>query len=359
MNPVQWGYLAPAIMIPVTLYAAVLLNSWFMRDRIGNASVKYTMDHLPMGIAFYREDGLILLANEAMHALSQALMHQRLMNGRDFHAFLLSAPAGAGFSSTGVEDEFLVIAEKKVWMLHRELHRDKSAVVVQLTAHDISELYAREQELAGQVKKLRDMEAQLIHYQARVEELAQTQAYLAAKERIHDSLGQVLLSTRYYLTEADAKITMEEVLSSWEKTIDELSRFRETDASSLKEMSFLRPLHDAAGALGAALIVQGHTVTEDVRLQRLVVGCTRVAMINAVRHGDADEITLSFDDTGQDAGCTFRISNNGRTPDTFSEGGGLKSMRARVEKEGGTVRYENAPHFTVIVSVPAGGGILS
>ena len=99
MNPVQWGYLAPAIMIPVTLYAAVLLSSWFMRDRIGNATVKYTMDHLPMGIAFYREDGLILLANEAMHALSQALMHQRLMNGRDFHAFLLSAPVPASFSA--------------------------------------------------------------------------------------------------------------------------------------------------------------------------------------------------------------------------------------------------------------------
>ncbi|MBR0164825.1 MAG: hypothetical protein IJQ12_09150 [Lachnospiraceae bacterium] len=356
MNTLRWIYLATAAFIPLALYFFVLLNRRILRERIGNASVKYAMDHLPMGIAFYREDGLILLDNEAMQSLSLKLMHQRLMNGKDFHAFLLTAPAGSDFTSDGSAEAFHVISGEEVWMMQRDLRTEDGVPVVQLTAYDISELYARERELEGQVQKLRDTEAQLTQYQSRVRERAQTQAYLAAKERIHDSLGQVLLSTRYYLTEKDAKITQEEVLSAWEKTIDELDRFGTGDTKTPEEMSFLRPLEQAADALGATLNVQGHPSTDDVRMQKLVIACTRVAMINAVRHGDADEITLSFDDTGADAGWTFRISNNGRIPDVINEGGGLKSMRARVEKEGGTVSYETSPSFTVIVHVPAGGG---
>lgn len=181
---------------------------------------------------------------------------------------------------------------------------------------------------------------------------AEPEGYQSAKERIHDSLGQALLSTRYLLTEAGAKITTEEVLSLWEKTIDDLAGVS-AKAEHIEENRFVRPLEEAAGALGAALNVQGRFPVEDLRLSRLVMACARVCIINAVRHGAATEVTIAFEQPDDAGESVFRISNNGRLfDDDWKEGGGLKSLRARVEEEGGSVFYETNEQFTVTVRVP-------
>ena len=352
MNGTQLYYAAMCALIPFAMALVVFAYLYLTRERIDAGSVKYAIDHLPMGIAFYREDGLLLLVNEAMQTLSMRFMKKRLMNGKDFHAFLFSPREGATFTVSGMEDAFLLVDGDEVWTVRRNLTEADGRRVYQLIAYDTSELYAREQELSAQVRKLHDAEEKLKNYQEQVETLAEGEAYLATKERIHDRLGQMLLSNRYYLTEPDAGLTLGGLLDAWKSTIEELVPDSEQREDRPEQSVLIKPLADAAAALGATLHVTGEFPGDHMRLRRLVISAARICITNAVRHGMADEITFAFEDAQPDGTLTFRISNNGRVQEDFKEGGGLKNLRADVEKEGGTVTYETSPRFAVVVTVP-------
>ena len=352
MSRMQVYYATLVVLIPLFLFAVVLAYLYLTRERIDASSVKYAIDHLPMGIAFYREDGLVLLVNEAMQKLSRRFMGKSLLNGKEFYAFLTVPPPDATFMVSGHADAFLLIEGNDVWTIRQTRTEVGGRRVCQLIAYDTAELYAREQELSGQVQKLHETEKALKHFEKQVETLAEGEAYLATKERIHDRLGQMLLSNRYYLTEPGAGLTLNELLGSWKSTIGELTPVSEQPADRTDQNAFLRPLADAAAALGAVLHVTGEFPAEHVRLRRLVISAARICITNAVRHGMADEITIAFDIARAEGTLNFRISNNGRVQESFREGGGLKNLRADVEKEGGTVDYEISPRFAVIVNVP-------
>lgn len=60
------------------------------------------------------------------------------------------------------------------------------------------------------------------------------------------------------------------------------------------------------------------------------------AIINAVRHGNATEVTMKIYD---DNGIRVVIDNNGKSKNNeIKEGGGLSSIRERIEKTGGTLK---------------------
>lgn len=355
MSAAQWFYAGLSVLIPLVLYLCVRAYRAAERGRLGNAGIKYAIDHLPMGILFCRDDGLVLLANEAMQALCRRLMKKSLINGKDFHAFLFRNASGGDFTVSGTEDDFLLVAGDEAWTVQRREAGDGKQRVFQMIAYDIGQLYERENALKRQVESLHEKQEHLKHYREQAGILAENEAYLAAKERIHDSLGQVLLATRYFLTEPDARLKAPELIALWEKTIDDLSEALGNGSMPAGRASVLKPLQEVAGALGVKLVVSGKPPAEDIRLNRLIVSCARVCIINAVRHGGADEITLEFEEVRADGTLLFRIGNNGRTQDTVEEGGGLKSMRSNVEKEGGTVEYETSPRFTAIIAVPVSG----
>ncbi|MBQ6902986.1 MAG: hypothetical protein IJQ26_00555, partial [Lachnospiraceae bacterium] len=352
MSRMQVYDAALVALIPLILFAVVLAYVYLTRERIDASSVKYAIDHLPMGIAFYREDGLVLLVNEAMQKLSRRFMGKSLLNGKEFYAFLTVPPPDASFTVSGHAEAFLLIEGNDVWTIRQSRTETGGRRVCQLIAYDTSELYAREQELSGQVQKLHETEKALKHFEKQVETLAEGEAYLATKERIHDRLGQMLLSNRYYLTEPGAELTLQTLLDAWRSTIEELVPDTKQVADRPEQNAFIKPLAEAAAALGAVLHVTGEFPAEHVRVRRLVISAARVSINNAVRHGMADEITITFENRHADGTLMFRISNNGRVREDFTEGGGLKNLRADVEKEGGTVTYETAPRFAVIVTVP-------
>ena len=176
---------------------------------------------------------------------------------------------------------------------------------------------------------------------------------VAAKELIHDSMGQALLSTRYFLTEPDAVICRGELTDLWKRTIDGLLSDEDPEGLHGASNDVTKTLKDAAKALGAKLVVIGE-VPAEIRIIRLVVSCARVCIINAVRHGAADIVYLEFGRSTGDGTRTFSFTDNGRMPvGDFAEGGGLKSIRQNVEKEGGSVRCETEPRFKVTITVPA------
>lgn len=74
-------------------------------------------------------------------------------------------------------------------------------------------------------------------------------------------------------------------------------------------------------------------------------------MINSVRHGGATELEIDF--TNQRDYDTVRVSNNGSVPEEgVVEGGGLSTLRRRVESSCCQMAVSTAPVFSVTFRIP-------
>ena len=343
-------YFVLSVMIPVVLTLLLLLQSYVEKNRIGRASVKYSIDHLSAGLMFYLADGRIIMINRTMNRLIRNVTGLLPLNGRRCLDLLRSRAGEAG--ETEGESYFLISEGGTFYRFLLSKLSIRDTDVWQLTAVDITDLRETETELRVQTKELADAQQELAAYSLHAEERARNEEYLATKMRIHDSLGQVLLSTRYYLTEPKAHLTKEELLNAWKQVMKDLrGEGAEEKGEKDRPASDLRTaLTDAAQAMGLALTMEGDVENAGVSLSRFIVRAARVCMTNAVRHGAATKMTIALSEK-QDGRRTVRFSNNGAPPQDLRPGGGLRSLEKRAEQAGGSVTYEFGEEFAVLVTV--------
>jgi signal transduction histidine kinase len=85
----------------------------------------------------------------------------------------------------------------------------------------------------------------------------------------------------------------------------------------------------------------------------LLTCAVRECVTNAVRYAGASELYADFTETETDA--TVVVYNDGKQPDSeIVEGGGLSTLRRRVERAGGTMTVQSLPVFRLTVAVPKG-----
>ena len=84
----------------------------------------------------------------------------------------------------------------------------------------------------------------------------------------------------------------------------------------------------------------------------MVLGAAiRECAANAVKHAEGNRLQADMRRT--EAGYTFVLSGNGRPPESpIRESGGLLSLRALVERQGGTLQIDCLPGVRVKISVP-------
>jgi signal transduction histidine kinase len=85
----------------------------------------------------------------------------------------------------------------------------------------------------------------------------------------------------------------------------------------------------------------------------LLTCAVRECVTNAVRYAEATELYVVFSETEAEASVT--ISNNGKIPEgEIVEGGGLSTLRRRVERAGGAMTVQSLPNFKLTVTVIKG-----
>ena len=83
----------------------------------------------------------------------------------------------------------------------------------------------------------------------------------------------------------------------------------------------------------------------------LLVCAVRECVTNAVRYAKASELYADFSETQNQVGVT--VTNNGIAPaGPIREGGGLSTLRRRIERAGGTMDVQSQPYFKLTVTVP-------
>lgn len=326
----------------------ILWYEWKCRkSAITRGSVRESTDLLPMGLCFFKGYGQLILVNIKMNELSHMLCGEALQNGEVFWQTVSRGNLKAGARRSSVLDVPAVILEDgSAWIFDRQAIYLEDEEIIQVTAINATEFYDLSNKLKKENAALRSMNARLKMYKLKVDELTRTQHRLAMKVQIHDSIGQNLMMTRYYLTQEGLEQDPSPLIQKWQQTID-LLRF---EVEHDKPKGTFKYLTDAAESAGVEVVLQGE-LPQEKRVVELITAAGAEALTNAVRHANAKRFEMKV--TRTDMVYSVVFTNDGRQPEQpLHEGGGLAGIRRFIENEGGTMTITADPNFSLTVTIP-------
>ena len=285
-----------------------------------------------------------------MEKLSFLLCGEALQNGENFWQTISSGELRSGTQRSRILDvPAVILPDESAWIFNRQVIYLDDEEIIQVTAMDATELYDLTNKLKQENSVLRSMNARLKVYRHRVDKLTRTQKRLAMKVQIHDSIGQNLMITRYYLTQEKQEPLVQDFLpliQKWQHTVSLLRREAEPDAD---EGAF-QYLIDAAESAGVEVVLLGEMPKEE-RSAELITAAGIEALTNAVRHAGAKKLEVKI--SSNDFMCSATFTNDGRRPESpLREGGGLMGLRRRIEEGGGTMIVSCDPEFSLTVTIP-------
>ena len=336
-----WITLVPVIAMAVFLYI-VLRQEWRYRSNtLTRSSIKESLDQITTGLCFSEESGRIVLANHRMHALCHDIVGRDLQNAELFWSILSGGEVQADVKrlSSGSHPHFR-LPDGSVWTFSRQ----KLENVVQLTAADTTQLQELTEELREKNIQTASMNLRLQRYGENVDELTRSRERLEIKARLHSDLGQALVATRRYLQDENG--TIESPVALWKQNFAVLR----TQAETKETTDPLEMMQKAAAGVGVRVEISGERPKQP-QIHKLFCEAALETLTNAVRHAEATVLRIELTE-GTDS-CTACYSNNGRLPEgKLVEGGGLGSLRRKVENRGGSMVVTCAPEFALTITVP-------
>lgn len=233
-------------------------------------------------------------------------------------------------STEDIEQILCRLPDGNVWQFQRRTLPTATAQVTQYEASDITELYRYRRRLMennARVAELHDRQRALLQ---NIVQNNVNKELLSAKVRIHDRFGGLLVMTKNTLTGDDKADDRPALFSAWENVVADMENA--SIGQSVKMPSPEKELRQIANMIGCQVDFIGEQPVER-KATLLLYAAIREALTNAVRHADADKLTVQID--RKDSDYQVRISSNGKTDVTsIREGGGLSNLRRRLEQDG-------------------------
>jgi hypothetical protein len=322
-----------AIAFAVLTVAAVLLlgfNIRYDKTYITPGTIKLYLDKIPCGICCWRENGRVMFSNICMNSLCVAITGNNLLNGNHFY----DATKGG-----------ILSVYDKVWRFScREISIDGECLY-ELIASDITSEYAKTKTLEKDKEELSRLNQELWEYYLSIDDSVARKEILQAKISIHDEMNRLMLST----IAADKKDvnTLNSIFSLWEQNALLLCMEAEKNTQEKR----IQTLDSLADSLGIKLIWKNDLPDElDEKQKELLFFTAQEAIINAVKHAQADEMKASFDVSKGKIICRFE--NNGKLPsgDVHFEGG-LANLDTLAKKLDASVFAEINEKFALILTI--------
>lgn len=339
-------YLLALLVTLLSLSHAVwsVLRETKNRKIINNTSIKEAFDNLPTGVCFFNEAGLPVLCNRAMHRFSFSVCGKDLQFISDLQDCLSEdfIPV-EGAEKAG---KFFTLSDGSIWQLekHRITH-ESGEDYTQFITLDVTQLQHNRAELMEENAQLRQVQAQLKQLSANVVAVTREEEILNTKMRVHDEMGNCLLAAQQYLQGNASDPLPESVVASWQRAVSMLKYSNETEDEDMllqirKTCRFVNLEYVQTGQLPA-----------DERIAYLLTCAVRECVTNAVRYAEAKALYVAFSESADAASVT--ITNDGKPPEgEIREGGGLSTLRQRIEREGGSMTVQSAPRFRLTVTIP-------
>ena len=277
--------------------------------------------------------------------------------------WLLSLPMGVAWL---VLSEFLVVPVYVRWLdmswlealMQSLLYAGFSGFVF------VTSLVARQQAQAREEQ--RRLNAELRATRALLAESARINERTRISRELHDLLGHHLTALSLNLEVAghlvDGKAqehvnqahTLAKLLLSDVREV--VSRLRDDDAIDMA--ATLLPLADHVAGLDIAMEMPQPFLLDDPERAHVLLRCTQEIITNAVRHAQAQQLQLRYQQDGRMVRLQAR--DNGRGADAPTAGNGLRGMRERLTAYGGRVDIETAPGrgFALDIQLPLDEGVV-
>ncbi len=313
----------------------------FRRTSISHNSVKESLDNLPTGLCFSNPNGMVRLSNYRMNSLSHIIAGEELQDAKTFFEQLKSGKVEETVEClSGGDEPVFRIPDGTVWMFSR---KEIDGETVQLTAIDITSLYNLSEDLRDKNRAIEGMNNRLRKYGETVDSTTRAKERLETKIRIHNSMGQALLTTRHCLNLPNTDFQF--IIDMWKKNISVLR----PDGEYTEAVNPLESLIKAGEFAGVNVEIKG-SLPDDDRAKQLFVVASAEALTNAVRHAKAKNLYVDFYE--KRGVCYAEFTNDGDVPEKeITEGGGLSSLRSKVESSGGEMLTEISPRYKLKVSV--------
>lgn len=337
-----------SVWTAVTIYVIFIFckDIQYRRKTVTGSAIREGINHLPSGLCFSRGDGRILLSNHKIRSLCHNITGEALQDANSFWNVITDGEMLKGVNRIASDgDVTLMLNDGSVWTFSRKHITIDNKEITQLSAADTSELYMLTRRLAAENEELEEMNRQLGRYCDNVDALVRSREQLETKVRIHDSFGQALLSAKYLLSKENIGEDVEPIMKQWMQNISVFRREAEPGNAS----DTWSQLMDAAKAAGIKIELAGELPSGEAK--ELITSAAAEAMTNAVRHAQATVMNISIRKT--DYGYVTDFTNDGKAPEgEIILGGGLESLKKRIEYYGGAMTVEHSPKFCLTVTVP-------
>ena len=307
--------------------------------------IKKTFDTFSMGICFFKSNGLPVLCNKKMHSLSYEL------TGNDVKSLYELEDAISNPDKYGEvikEKDVLIFKDKSAWKFKKETVQDGYGTnYIQLVASDVTKLKKKQQLLTEETKQIKKLSRELQKVSAGIITETREQEILAMKMRVHDEIGICLLTAQQILKENKPIKSADIIVEKWKNLIGLFAEEGNNKNSEDKQLEIIKKL---GMDMGIIIRIYGEMPKNKEKEYHLISGI-RVCATNAVRHANANLMEVNV--LHENGYIKMTVTNNGVPPkEPIKEGGGLASLRKKIEKIGGVLEIESEPLFKMVVIIP-------
>lgn len=314
-------------------------------NKLNHNSVKEAFDNLPCGICIFDRKGLLVLCNIKMYQLICMQTGHDLQHISDIYiAFGLDKNINHQKHIEGIS-----LLDRSVWAISSRIILDEDEnEYVEYIASNVTEIYLKKEELKKDNKRLEKMVQQMRKMSEKVLTVTYEEEVLALKMKVHDQMGRSLIATKPFLEKNASLENVDTMIQEWKNAIDLL----ECASKEKEEQDLLEELEVASKGMIEIITTGNLPKQEDVAY--LMVVAIRECLTNALRYAKATELYVCFKSENDEA--ELIITNNGEKPkEKIMEGGGLSSLRKRIEKNYGSMSIQSFPRFELRIQIPYKG----
>lgn len=318
----------------------------FENNTITLSSIKEAMDTLPSGILCYAEGNQLLLVNRAMESVCRRLFDTELEDPDQFITLLHEGELKGGGRREFTDGMLILIAgDGSAWKISEDTTEIENSSVKMLLISEITEAYRKMLQLKEMKSNVDRLGKKLNMVNREIVPLTVEREALNAKVKIHDELGNLLLSIRHFLINGGGGINKTELVSAIRSNVC----FLRNEALS-SEMDEYEILFSMAEQLGITISISGE-LPQTEENKAVTAAAIHECFTNTIRHAHGNSLRLEITEDG--AMISERLTNNGIPPKgEIDEKGGLGTLRQLVEQAGGCMTVEISPTFAITIKLP-------
>ncbi|MCR5743653.1 MAG: hypothetical protein K6F92_08065 [Lachnospiraceae bacterium] len=331
----------------IYLLIAAFIGYWIWKHQFSLNSIREAFAKLPTGVCFASDTGDVLLSNNAANRFVWNVLGCELLNITPVWERLRQIENEQQLSNQQSLNSIKIMLEDyTVKEINRKIIRVDNKRFVEIIVSDVTSLYNLSEEVKNNNENLQNIRNELKELSKNLVKINHEEEVVRHKIRIHNDVGNTILATRNVLnSENCSRSDLLNISAQWRNLAEKLIGMN-GETSEENSIQF-KEILDTAEQVGVKVTLHGDfkSFDEHAFIVRQVL---RETLINAIRHGQADEMDIYVNDYFDRT--ELRITNNGTIPENFNESGGLKNLREGLVREGGTLSFETDKIFTTIIN---------